>query len=77
MLLLLGDARRCALPHKEKVMSQENKKGEQERSGKQASLDQNTTTRRRGIEPEEQHRQGGHRVPDQGGKKPGAAKRKS
>jgi hypothetical protein len=29
---------------------------------------------KRGIEPEEQHREGGNRVPDQGGRKPGAAK---
>lgn len=43
--------------------------------GKQSSGDQNQSTRRRGIEPEEQHREGGNRVPDQGGKKPGAAKR--
>lgn len=40
----------------------------------QSSLDQNQSARRRGIEPEEQHREGGHRVADQGGKKPGAAK---
>lgn len=44
-------------------------------SGKQSGLDQNQTARRRGIEPEEQHREGGNRIPDQGGKKPGSAKR--
>ncbi len=42
--------------------------------GKQSVLDQNQTARRRGIESEEQHREGGNRIPDQGGKKPGSAK---
>lgn len=38
-------------------------------SKQQIPLDKNQTGRR-GIEPEEQHRQGGNRVPDQGGHKP-------
>lgn len=50
-------------------------KDQQNPPAKQSGLDQNQAGRRRGIEPEEQHREGGHRVPDQGGKKPGAAKR--
>ena len=50
-------------------------KDQQNIPGKQSGLDQNQTARRRGIEPEEQHREGGNRIPDQGGKKPGSAKR--
>ena len=50
-------------------------KGQQNIPGKQSGLDQNQAARRRGIEPEEQHREGGNRISDQGGKKPGAAKR--
>ena len=50
-------------------------KYQQDTPGKPSGLDQNQSTRRRGIEPEEQHREGGNRISDQGGKKPGAAKR--
>ena len=49
-------------------------KYQQNTPGKSSVLDQNQSARRRGIEPEEQHREGGNRIPDQGGKKPGAAK---
>ncbi len=49
-------------------------KYQQSMPGKPSGLDQNQAARRRGIEPEEQHREGGNRVPDQGGKKPGEAK---
>ena len=54
---------------------QKQPKDHQNVPGKQSELDQHQAARRRGIEPEEQHRQGGHRVSDQGGKKPGSAKR--
>lgn len=50
-------------------------KDQQNTPGKSSGLDQNQSARRRGIEPEEQHREGGNRIPDQGGKKPNAAKR--
>ena len=42
---------------------------------KQPIPDPRTQTGKRGIEPEELHRQGGNRVADQGGAKPGAKKR--
>lgn len=58
-------------------MSDKHKKSkyQQDTPGKQSGGDQNQSSRRNGIEPEEQHREGGHRVADQGGKKPGANKR--
>lgn len=52
-------------------MSEKQKKPLPKKSTHKGSTDQNLTGRR-GIEPEEQHRQGGNRVPDQGGRKPGA-----
>jgi len=64
-------------PFEEKIVSDKQKqpKDHQNVPDKQSGLDQNQDARRRGIEPEEQHRQGGHRVSDQGGKKPGSTKR--
>lgn len=57
-------------------MSDKHKKPkyQQDTPGKQSAPDQNQGARRRGIEPEEQHREGGNRISDQGGKKPGSAK---
>jgi len=64
------------LPLQEMTMSDKHKqpKYQQTKPGKPAGPDQNQANRRNGIEPEEQHREGGNRISDQGGKKPGADK---